>query len=388
MTEAFSERQRRLSLLALNACVFGVGIAFGALVPLITLRLEHQGVDATLIGLNAAMFPLAVLTVGPFLPHLLHRLGALRAMCWGLGVVTVAILLYPMFTSLPAWFALRFLTGAAGAIPWVVSETWLNMVASDRDRGRIMGIYATVLAAGFAIGPALIGVVGVDGWRPFLIVAAAVGVSVIPLGFAGGLAPTMPERPQAPLSDIVRRQPVIMIGAICGGLMDFALYALLPVYGLRHGLDQPAAVLMLSVFTGGNVLLQIPIGWLADRTGRPAVMIACILLSLAGALALPFAIATPALLYVLMFVWGGALFAIYTVGLGLLGDGFPRGQLAAANVVFVMVYQIGGACGPTLAGTAIDLLGPEGLVAVVASVATVLASAFLMFKPGGRRENL
>jgi MFS family permease len=172
-----------------------------------------------------------------------------------------------------------------------------------------------------------------------------------------------------------------MIAAICGGLMDFALFALLPVYGLHHGLDQREAVLMLSVFTGGNVLLQIPIGWIADRTSRHTVLIACVLFSLAGALLLPFAIAAPALLYTLMFFWGGALFAIYTVGLGLLGDGFSRAQLAAANVVFVMVYQIGGASGPTLAGTAIDLIGSEGLVVVVAAAATMLALAFFKFRP-------
>jgi MFS family permease len=381
MTEVFTQRQRRLSLLALNACVFGVGIAFGALVPLITLRLAHQGVDATLIGLNAAMFPLAVLLAGPLLPRLMHRLGAVRSMVLGLAVVALAILMFPALPYLPAWFLLRFLTGAAGAIPWVVSETWLNMVATDRNRGRVMGIYATVLAAGFAIGPAIIGAVGVEGWHPFLIVALAVALSIVPLSFAGGLAPRMPELPEAPLSDILRAQPLVMIAAICGGLMDFALYALLPVYGLHHGLDQRSAVLMLSVFTGGNVLLQIPIGWIADHTRRPAVLIVCILSSLAGALFLPYAIATPVLLYSLMFLWGGALFAIYTVGLGLLGDGFPRAQLAAANVVFVMVYQIGGASGPTLAGTAIDVIGSEGLVVVVAIAATVLTLAFVKFRP-------
>jgi predicted MFS family arabinose efflux permease len=64
-----------------------------------------------------------------------------------------------------------------------------------------------------------------------------------------------------------------------------------------------------------------------------------------------------------------------------MGDGFPRNQLAAANVVFVMVYQIGGATGPTLAGTAIDLLGPEGLIVVVAIAATVLTLAFFRFRP-------
>src|SRR5215813_13062704 len=177
MTDVLIGRQRQLSLLALNACVFGVGIAFGALVPLVTLNLAHRGIDATLIGLNAAMFPLAVLLAGPLLPRLMHRLGAVRSMVFGLGIVALAILLFPVLPYLPAWFLLRFITGAAGAIPWVVCETWLNIVATERDRGRIMGIYATVLAAGFAIGPAIIGALGAEGWLPFLVVALAVALS-------------------------------------------------------------------------------------------------------------------------------------------------------------------------------------------------------------------
>jgi len=381
MTDMITGRQRRLSLLALNACVLGVGIAFGALVPLITLNLVHRGIDATLIGLNAAMFPLAVLLTGPLLPRLIHRLGSVRAMVLGLAIVTVAILLFPLLPFLPVWFLLRFLTGIAGAIPWLVSETWLNIVATERDRGRIMGIYATVLSAGFAIGPAIISAVGVEGWLPFLIVALAVGLSVLPILLARKLAPVMPERPEAALSDLLRAQPLVMMAALCGGVMDFALFALLPVYGLRHGLDQSASVFMVSVYIGGNVLLQIPIGWLADHTNRLTVLFACIVFSLAGALLLPLAINHTAPLYWLAFFWGGSVFALYTIGLGLLGSNFPRKQLAAANVVFIMVYEIGSAGGPTLAGTAIDVLGPEGLIAVVAIAATALAVAFIRLRP-------
>ncbi len=381
MSDVFIGRQRQLSLLALNACVLGVGIAFGALVPLITLHLAHRGVDASLIGLNAAMFPLAVLVTGPFLPRLMHRLGTVRSMTAGLAVVAIATLLFAALPWLLVWFLLRFITGAAGAIPWVVSETWLNMVATERDRGRIMGIYATVLAAGFAIGPAIIGAVGVEGWLPFLIVALAVALAIIPILLARKLAPVMPERNEVPLSAMVRAQPLVMMGALCGGVMDFALFALLPVYGLRHGLDQASAVFMITVFIGGNVLLQLPIGWLADHTNRLTVLFTCILFSLAGALLLPLVISQPALLYCLVFFWGGALFAIYTIGLGLLGDGFPRNQLAAANVAFIMAYEIGSAGGPTLAGTAIDVFGPEGLTAVVAIASTALAVAFIRLRP-------
>lgn len=384
--EALTPGRRRLSLLAVNLCVLGVGVGIGALVPLMALRLAERGVGATVIGLNAAMFPLAVLVVGPMLPRLLVRLGSLRSLYLGLSVTALSVLLLPLLPSLGAWFLLRFLSGAAASIQWVISETWLNIVATERDRGRIMGLYASVLAGGFAIGPLIISAVGIDGWLPFLLVALAIALGAVPIFFAGDLVPPMPAQSQASLLATLRVQPLVMACGLAGGLMDFALFAFLPIYGLRHGLSEDGAVLILSLFIGGNVLLQIPIGWVADHMSRRAMLLVVILVTLLGALLLPLAIGAGWWLYPLLVLWGGTTFAVYTLALGLLGDSFPPAQLAAANVALVMVYQVGSVIGPTLSGTAIDLTGPEGLVAVVAVSATALLIAFFKIgKPAPRR---
>ncbi len=376
----FTPGRRRLSLLAVNLCVLGVGTGLGALVPLMALNLERRGVEAAVIGLNSAMFPLAVLAVGPVLPRLLARLGTLKALYLGIGLTTLSVLLLPVLPGLPAWFALRFLAGAAASIQWVVSETWLNIIATDRDRGRVMGLYASVLAAGFALGPMIIGAVGIEGWLPFLLVALAVALAAAPVLLAADLAPSMPPRHRGSLLALLRARPLVMACGLGGGFMDFALFAFLPIYGLGHGLGQADAILMLSIFVGGNVLLQMPIGWLADHSSRPATLLAVILVSLLGALLLPLAIGSAAWLYPLLFVWGGTTFAIYTLGLGLLGDGFPAAELAAANVALVMVYETGSVVGPTLSGVAIDAAGPEGLVAVMGAAAALLLAAFVAIR--------
>src|SRR5262249_53877452 len=177
----------RLSLLAVNLCVLGVGIGFGALLPLTALRLAARGLDAWVIGLNAAMFPMAVLAMGPLLPWLLARLGSRKALYLGLSVTALAVLLMPLLPSLGAWFLLRFVGGAAASIQWVISETWLNIIATERDRGRIMGLYASVLGAGIAIGPLMIGAVGIAGALPFALVALAIALAAVPVFLAGGL---------------------------------------------------------------------------------------------------------------------------------------------------------------------------------------------------------
>lgn len=374
--------QRRLSLLAINLNVLCVGIGIGALVPLIALRLAERGIGATVIGLNAAMFPLAVLAVGPMLPGLLARLRTLPSICLGLAIMAITTLLLPLIPGIGAWFALRFIGGAATAIPWVASETWLNILATERDRGRIMGLYAAVLAAGFAIGPLVISAVGTAGLLPFFLAAGIVVVAALPVLLAGPVAPEMPAHHQANLLAMLRRMPLVTVCGLGGGLIDFALFAFLPIYGLAHGIDPASAVRMVSVFIGGNVLLQLPIGWLADHTSRRSTLLAVVSLTLLGAGLLPLAVGSPWSLYSLLFAWGGTTFAIYTLGLGLLGDEIPHAQLTAANVALVMAYEVGSAVGPTLAGSAIDIGGPEGLAAVIALAAAAVLVA--CFRIGGR----
>src|SRR3546814_14522104 len=57
--------------------------------------------------------------------------------------------------------------------------------------------------------------------------------------------------------------------------------------------------------------------------------------SLLGALLLPLVVDAGPLLWVHLFLWGGVLFAIYTVTLGLLGDSFAPAQLATANTALI-----------------------------------------------------
>src|SRR3990172_1884513 len=116
--DALTPRQRRLSLAVVIAGVFGVGVAFGAMIPLIALRLDRDGVDTALIGLNSAMFPIAVLAIGPFLPRLVGRLGTLRSMYAGLALGGATILLFPLFPTLRARVAPRPAAGAPPRGPW------------------------------------------------------------------------------------------------------------------------------------------------------------------------------------------------------------------------------------------------------------------------------
>lgn len=369
--ERLSERERLRSLAAVIAGSFGIGLLVGAAIPLIALRLEAQGVDATWIGINTAMFPLALLCVGPFLPRAIQRLGPLASMYVGIAVFAATMLLFPLIENYWVWCGLRFVVGIAGGIHWVASETWMNLLASERNRGRVMAVYATVMAAGFTVGPLVTGWIGISGWLPFLATFAAALLTALPLPLAHGVAPVLPAHGHIGLARALRAAPLIMAAALAGGAIDASLFSLLPIYGLRVGMEEWEAVTMLSVFISGSLVLQWPLGWLADRTDRVAVLRGAAIVGALGALALPLTLGSGPLLWAVLFLLGGTILGIYTLSLGLLGGHFPPGALAAANTAFVMVYEFGSGAGPVLAGGLMDLWSEDGLLAV-AFLAAVL----------------
>jgi len=370
-----TERQRWRSLAAVIVGSFGVGLLVGAAIPLIALRLEAQGVDATWIGINTAMFPLALLCVGPLLPRAIAHLGPLRSMYLGIAVFAATMLLFPLIENYWAWCALRFVVGIAGGIHWVASETWMNLLASPRNRGRVMAVYATVMAAGFTVGPLVTGWIGIHGWLPFLATFAAALLSVLPLPLAHGVAPVLPAHGRIGLGSAFRAAPLIMAAALAGGVIDASLFSLLPIYGLRAGMEEWEAVAMLSVFIAGSLVLQWPLGWLADHTDRSAVLRGAAIVGAMGALAVPLTLGSGALLWAVLFLLGGTILGVYSLSLGLLGDRFPPGALAAANTAFVMIYEFGSGVGPVLAGGLMDLWHADGLLAVAFAAAVLFLLA-------------
>ncbi len=373
---ALTARERRNALVALIAGAFVAGVGFGALHPLIALLLEERGYDRALIGFNATLLNVAILIAGPFVPRVARRLGALRALGLTVVVDLVILVLYPSVDAYWAWCVFRFAGGLVGVLWWVVTESWINLLATDTGRTRLVAAYTSAISLGMSIGPIGVAETGIHGWTPWLVVLVAFVVGSVPiLGVARAL-PAVAHDDDIRALALVRRVPVVMVAAVAAGFADLAIVALLPLYGTARGLAQADAATLLSAFTFGNVVLQFPIAWFADKVSRRAAMLLCAVTALLGAVALPFVIHDATLTWAVLFVWGGTVFAIYMVALGMLGASFRAAELVAANAAFIVVYNVGGALGPVAAGALMDAWAPEGLPLVVgvASVVVILAS--------------
>jgi MFS family permease len=381
-------RQRFVSLSAAIGGMLGVGIAFGAAIPLITLLMEARGLSSLVIGLNGAMFPLAVLLMAPFVPRLLGRFGTLRMIFVMLAVSIAMLLVFPATDSLVLWFAARFVIGLAGAVHWISTEAWINSIAGDHSRGRVLGFYAAALGIGFAGGPVLLKLVGFEGWFPFIAIGIFLLLSAVPLLFARGLTPRLSSHPDGGALRTLMRAPTVLAVAVAAGAIDSGLYMMLPVYAIENGFDRELTATWLTVWIAGTIVLQPPLGWLIDRIDARKLLVATALLQIAGMVALPFLWGDGILFWLLTFVWGGVIMGIYTLGIVLLGRRFRGAQIAAANAGFVMVYETGAIAGPVAIGAAMDAFGANGMVPVVVAMALAFIAVALWRMRVARRRAL
>lgn len=359
-------------LTAIFGSITGVGITLGLSTPLFSVVLERMGQTAAMVGLNTSVGVGATLIAAPLVPWLLKRTDPVSLMMWGILLSAVGLLAAGYLQSAALWFVIRFMIGIGMSLHWIISETWINHVAHDDRRGFIAGVYSALMGLGFAIGPVMLGMTGTEGVAPFAVATALVLAAGLPLLWVRGARPAMDHEPGQTTLGVLALAPVIMLASVISGFVDTATLALLPVYGLRVGMDEYTAVLQLTVATIGAVVLQLPIGWLGDYLGRRHVLGGCAAVKTVTVAALPLVLDLPWLLWPILFVWGGAMVAFYTLALALMGSRFRGSLLAKATAALVITYCVGSVIGPLVIGGAMDWLGPSGFIAGMAATSLLL----------------
>ncbi|WP_051328662.1 MFS transporter [Geminicoccus roseus] len=371
---------RLILVVILMASVFAM--AQGLSYPLLAFILERQGVSPALIGLNTAMTPLGIVCSAPLVPLAARLMGAARMALACALMLACVLAVIGAWQNLAVWFPARFLIGVAINGLFVASETWVNLMAPPERRGRLLGLFSASLAAGFALGPFIIVVTGTRGWPPFLVGVAVFLATALILFLARRQLPSIHGDGHASIRAFLPLAPFLLLTVAAAAAFDQGSLALLPSYGRAFGVGEAEMATALGVLILGNILFQVPIGWLADRWSRRGTMLLLCSVTIAGAILLPLVIGSPLPTLALFFVWGSTAYGIYTVALIDLGDRFGGALLLSGNAAFSLMWGFGGMTGPPAFGLAIALLGPHGLPLMLGLLYAVLLVAALGWRAG------
>ncbi|MBI2718802.1 MAG: MFS transporter [Rhizobiales bacterium] len=373
--------RRTGNLVAAIATVACADIAMGLTLQLLPLLMERQGLNASLIGANAAMGPIGILIAGPLLPMVVGRLGSKPVAIAVIAILFAGLAAFHLTSNVWLWFPIRFVFGIAAGTLFTISEAWVLTFAGDGNRGRVMGLYTSVLAVTFSVGPLIVPLTGIDGWMPWLIGMACVAASALPLAFVSVSDDAFRQKEGFGFFRFVRAAPLLLFAVGAATLFDNVFISFFTIFGLRHGLPLEVASRILGAGIIGNTLLFYPMGLIADRWSRNGVVVATAFATIVLSLGLIVLIDTP-LIWPAAILLSAAAFGVYVVALATLGDSFKGPDLIAGSAAFAAMWGVGGLIGPPVAGAAIDTFGINAMPVTLAAFYAVLLAGLAV--TGGR----
>lgn len=369
--------------LALATWGLFVGLAFlmlggGLFGTLLAVRSEKVGLPTAMSSLIAASYYAGFLIGSRLTLTALARVGHIRVYAALASFLSAAMIAVGISHSAPSWALLRLVTGLCTAGLYVVAESWLNDLATNENRGRLLAVYGVVTIAFFGIGQILLFNFDPRAVTGFAIAAIITSLAVAPVALSeAALAPNLEEAEHISLRELATLVPTGVFSCLLVGLAHGALNGMAAIYATRVGLSPGRVGLFVALPSLGGVLLQWPISAASDDIDRRAVGLVAALgaAGVSGLLLLDSPNKTMA--FVLICALGGLSYPLYSIAGAYTNDWIEPEHLNAAASQLVTLYGVGAIAGPFVAAASMIVIGPTGFFWALIGLHLVVASFFL-----------
>ncbi|BCG77725.1 MFS transporter [Mesorhizobium sp. 113-3-3] len=353
-----------------------IAIGNGLMFAYIPVRLGVEGFDPTwagliVTGLSAGGLAGCILT-GP----LVRRVGHARAFMVLSALIALSNAAIGAGPHPLLWIGARALYGFAICGLFIVAQSWLNDAVANAIRGRVMAFFYVAYVAGLGVGYATLALVDIKTADAPLIGIVFTALSILPVGMTRLAQPPAPQAASVALRRAWRISPVGVAGMLAVGGLSMSISGFAPIHATAKGYSQADVALLLSVMPLGTLILQLPFGWISDRTDRRYVLVgASALAAVAGMLALGFdGGALPALL-VIYVLWDGASESIYSLSSAHAADRAGKDDMVALSSSLLFAWSLSGFIVPGIVTALSAVFGTQAFI----YVAVVIAFAFCLF---------
>ena len=359
-----------LALLLLAAGLFGT---------LLGVRSELVGLPTAVSSLISASYYAGFLVGSRVALSALGRVGHIRVYAALASLLSAAMLSVGLTESAPAWAWLRFVTGLCLAGQYVVAESWLNDLATNENRGRLLAIYAVVTSGAFGLGQIML--FTIDDARAitgFAIASIITSLAVAPVALSeDAVAPVVAKREHISLRDLATLVPTGVVSCLLVGMAHGALTGMAAIYATRVGLSPGKVGLFVAAPNIGGMLLHWPVSAASDDIDRRAVGLAASLGAIGAGVLLLLGPSTSPVALLLMAVLGGCSYPLYSIAAAYTNDWIDPEHVNAAASQLVTLYGIGAMVGPLIAAGMMIVIGPEGFFWAAIVLHATLAAFFL-----------
>ncbi|AIN58314.1 MFS transporter [Pseudomonas soli] len=358
--------------------LFIIALGNGVLSSLTTLRLGAAGESATMIGVVSSAYFIGLTLGAIFNDRLILRIGHIRAYSSFAALIGATILLQGLFYDTTWWFVLRLVNGWAAVGVFLVIESWLLLAGDAKIRGRLLALYMIAFYGAGVIAQAALG--EVTGWgetAPFMVAGMLATLSVLPIVILPRVSPLLDQVEPLKPRQLLGVAPTGLVGCFGSGVAIAGIYALLPLYLQRIGLDVGETGDMMAWVILGAMLLQYPVGRWSDRKDRQDVLIALAALCTVLSVLIVLLPADTVLLPALLFLLGGGVFALYPVAVSSAADRAPADALVPMIQGLLLINSLGSAMAPLAISPMMTAYGEVGLFWAFAVINLVMVGFFL-----------
>ncbi len=355
--------QRRIFTTLLFS-VFTTVIGVGIVVPLLPVHAHRLGAGGLHIALIFGAYAMSRALFLPVFGHWSDRRGRKRFLTVGLLAYALVSMALAYLDSIVALVVIRLLHGVASAMLIPVFQAYAADLAPAGREGRVMGVYGTVVLAGMSVGPFVGGLVN-DHWgfqATFWIMGALALAGFVVC--AAMLPPTSGEpalrefkQPRA-WRDLLRDRTLASLFAfrfayvVCVGI----IWAFAPLYAaLKLSLSSASIGLILTLGIAIGGVLNTPMGILADRVNKRALVVVGGVIAAYGILAFAWAESYRALVLAsLCFGAGGGICMPALMALAAQ-KGDRSDAMASVMALMTVAHSLGMLVGALMGGVLMDL---------------------------------
>jgi MFS family permease len=360
----------------------------------LALLLVTAGVFSTLVGIRAELKQLPTLVSGGittayyagfllgswYALRALKQVGHIRVYAALASLLSASVLITGVYDSPIVWILMRSSTGFCFAGLYVVAESWLNGLASNTFRGRLLAMYNVVTIGAYGVGQVRVFNFDARTLTGFAFAAVVSSLAVIPVVMSEQAAtPQVENNTHITMRELARIVPtgagtILLVGLAHGGMLGMAV-----IYATREGLSVGRVGILIAAINLGGMALTWPISSASDDLDRRIIgvlsSLAVIVLGLVMLTQTPSSWVTTALLFAI----GGFSFPLYAVGGAYTNDWVSQEQMGAAASQLVTLYGLGAMIGPLVAAPFLDIIGTQGFAWSIISLHALIL-LFLIYR--------